>query len=241
MKRALSSVAILGFVCGLWFLLMPPSDTRGHSDRVALQALLQQIEGIQSGQSTKIVLPDLRLQPAWLRQLELVSSRITELNLSGDGLAEAISAITACPHLRILHLRTEVGDAHLFALAQLRELEVLDLPLASGVTDAGLKALEGHPKLRLVRLRAPRVTDAGLASLTQLPELRWLHLMEVPLTDAGLGVFRSMSQLESLYLDGDHATDDGLSALIQVRPDLHFHRDQVHLPTDPRQRDGHQD
>ena len=74
-----------------------------------------------------------------------------------------------------------------------------------------------------------------------MPELRWLHLMEVPLTDQGLEVFRSMTKLESLYLDGDRATDEGLSNLVLARPDLHFHQDQLHLPGDPRLRDGHQD
>lgn len=201
----------------------------------------QQLQAVEAGESTKIVMPDLRLHPTSLNGLASVSEKITELNLSGDDLAQELSAIAACTHLRILHLRTEIDDTHFAALSQLRELEVLDLPLASGVTDAGLKAWEGHPQLRLVRLRAPRVTDAGLTSFQQLPELRWLHLMEVPLTDAGLDVFRSLPKLESLYLDGDRATDDGLSALITARPDLHFHRDQVHLPTDPRQRDGHRD
>lgn len=241
LKRALASGAILIILGMLWLLLMPAVETHDLPKREAQFTLLQQIKSIETAQSTKIVMPDLRLRPSWLRQLDPVSSKITELDLSGDGLAEGLASIAACHHLRILHLRTEIGDEHLATIAQLRELEVLDLPLASGVTDAGLKSLEGHPQLRLVRLRASHVTDAGLASFTQLPELRWLHLMEVPITDVGLDVFHSMSKLESLYLDGDHATDDGLSALILARPDLHFHRDQVHLPTDPRQRDGHQD
>ena len=120
-------------------------------------------------------------------------------------------------------------------------MEVLDLPLALQVTDSGLKSLELHPRLKLLRLRAPRVTNEGLRSFSQLPELRWLHLMEVPLTDAGLEIFRAMTKLESLYLDGDQATDEGLSNLVSARPDLHFHRDQIHLSSDPRQRDGHLD
>ena len=200
-----------------------------------------QRQAVQTGHSTSIVMPDHPIPRDLLPELKSVASQITELNLAGDGLALELDAITACTHLRILHLRTKVGDKHLAALAQLRELEVLDLPLGTGVTDAGLKALEGHPTLKLVRLRAAQVTDAGLASLAKMPALRWLHLMEVPVTDAGLAAFRSMPKLESLYLDGDRATDDGLSALILARPDLHFHRDQVHLSTDPRGQDGHRD
>lgn len=210
-------------------------------ERLAIDAFRLQFQNIRAGQSTAIVLPDIQLSRDSLSELKSVASKITELNLSGDGLALELEAITSCTHLRILHLRTNIEDEHLAAIAQLPELEVLDLPLATGVTDAGLKALEGHPRLKLVRLRAAQVTDAGLASFSLIPELRWLHLMEVPVTDSGLEVFESMPKLQSLYLDGDRATDDGLSSLVLARPDLHFHRDQVHLPADPRLRDGHQD
>ncbi len=240
-KRTVEISAILVIVLGIWFIARPvtpqPLLTKGEPRAV----WNQQLKAVEDGLSTKIVMSDWQLHPTSLAELKTVSARITELNLSGDDLVRQIDAITACSHLRILHLRTVIGDEQIAALAQLRELEVLDLPLATGVTNAGLKALEGHPKLRLVRLRAPLVTDAGLAVFAQMPELRWLHLMEVPVTDAGLGVFQALPKLESLYLDGDQATDEGLSALILARPDLHFHRDQVHLSTDPRQGDGHTD
>ncbi len=222
-------------------LFWKPGQLPRHPEReaqVLWSTLRQQVE---AGHSTAIVMPDFQLNRESLSELNSVASKITELNLSGDGLALNLEPIAACTHLRVLHLRTKIGDKHLAALAQLRELEVLDLPLATGVTDAGLKSLEGHPTLKLVRLRAAQVTDAGLASFTHMPALQWLHLMEVPVTDAGLDAFRSMPKLQSLYLDGDRATDDGLSALVLARPDLHFHRDQVHLPADPRLRDGHQD
>ena len=231
---------IAAIVVYLGFLLRP-AHVSPEPEKESRAVWRKQLDEVRAGRSTVIVMPDLQLSSVHLPDLGTVADKVTELNLSGDQLGQQIAAITGCSHLRILHLRTVVGDDEIAALGQLRELEVLDLPLATGVTDAGLKALEGHPRLRLIRLRAPQVTDAGLASLPRLLELRWLHLMEVPLTDAGLETFRSMPKLESLYLDGDRATDDGLSALITARPDLHFHRDQVHLPTDPRQRDGHRD
>lgn len=237
----IAAIAVL-----LWFvvLLLPLFQVRRETesaDRAARAAWQKQLEEVREGRSTAIVIPELHRSNVHMRDLATVADKITELNLSGYHVGEQIEWIAACSHLRILHLRTEIGDAEIEALAQLRELEVLDLPLAKGVTDVGLRSLEGHPTLKLVRLRSPRVTDAGLASFAQMPALRWLHLMEVPLTDAGLAVFRSMPKLESLYLDGDRATDDGLSALVLARPDLHFHRDQVHLSTDPRRQDGHRD
>ena len=46
-----------------------------------------------------------------MRDLATVADKITELNLSGYHVGEQIEWIAACSHLRILHLRTEVGDA----------------------------------------------------------------------------------------------------------------------------------
>lgn len=241
MKLTKTELCVIAAIVLFLGFLLRPAHVSPEPVREARAAFQKQLKEVRKGLSTVIVMPDLQLSSVHVRELAEVADKVTELNLSGRDLGEEIASITACSHLRILHLRTEVGDAEITALAQLHELEVLDLPLASGVTDAGLKSLEGHPTLQLVRLRAPRVTDAGLASFARIPALRWLHLMEVPVSDAGLEVFRGMPKLESLYLDGDRATDEGLSALILARSDLHFHRDQVHLATDPRVKDGHQD
>lgn len=227
-------------MAGLWWFTHSPGSP--PPTKVDVQAVwTEQLKAVADGSTTQIVLPDLNIPSRFLSDLKPVAGRITDLNLCGDDLARGINEIVGCPHLRILHLRTELGDAEIERLSQLRELEVLDLPLALHVTDKGLYALAQHPRLKLIRIRAPQLSDEGLPTLTTLPELRWLHLMEVPLTDGGLEVFRSMPKLESLYLDGDRATDEGLSNLVLARPDLHFHRDQLHLPEDPRRRDGHQD
>lgn len=240
MKRWLTVLMLLGIgafvVWKIW-----PSDSPQISREEIEQAWQAQIAAVTSGQSTAIVLPDLNLPPATLDSLAEVADKVTELNLSGDQLTTKIDQITRCSALKVLHLRTELGDSELQAIAQMPNLEVLDLPLALQVTNAGLEAIAEHPKLLLVRLRAPLVTDAGLKAFARMPKLRWLHLMEVPLTDAGLAVFQEMPRLESLYLDGDRATDEGLSDLVLARRDLHFHRDQVHIPSDPRKQDGHTD
>lgn len=233
----LVSVACIAGVC--WFVRFSSSPPLAALDVQA--AWNEHVKATLDGPARQIVLPDLNIPARFLSDLKPIAERITELNLAGDDLAQGINEIAGCTHLKILHLRTELGDAEIGRLSQLRELEVLDLPLALHVTDKGLQALSQHPKLKLIRLRAPQLSDEGLSVLATLPELRWLHLMEVPLTDAGLEVFRSMDRLESLYLDGDRATDEGLSNLVLARPDLHFHRDQLHLPADPRRRDGHRD
>lgn len=240
MTRVLAGLALLACMAGLWWFVH--SRSRPLPAKIDVHSVwTEHLNAVANGATTQIVLPDLNVPARYLSDLDRIAERVTELNLSGDDLSQGIHKIAGCPHLKILHLRTELGDAEIERLAQLRELEVLDLPLALDVTDKGLQALSQHPRLKLIRLRAPQLSDAGLPPFATLPELRWLHLMEVPLTDAGLEVFRSMPRLESLYLDGDRATDEGLSNLVLARPDLHFHRDQLHLPHDPRKRDGHQD
>lgn len=240
MKRMLTVLMLFGVGAILVWRNWP--NDHPHISQAEIQtAWRDQIAAVTSGQSTAIVLPDLNLPPATLDALAEVADKVTELNLSGDQLASKLDQITRCTALKVLHLRTELGDRELQAIAQMPNLEVLDLPLALSVTDAGLEAIAEHPKLLLVRLRAPQVTDAGLKAFARIPKLRWLHLMEVPLTDAGLLVFQEMPRLESLYLDGDRATDEGLSNLVLARRDLHFHRDQVHIPSDPRKQDGHTD
>lgn len=135
-------------------------------------------------------------------------------------------------------LRTPVTDKQLADLAGLEELRRINLP-SSQITDEGLaKIVEVAPQLELLRLGSPHITDAGIAHIGRMETLRFLHLIDVPLTDAGLVHLEKMTHLESFYLDGGKATDEGLSALITALPKLHFHRDQQHLPGDPK-RDGH--
>jgi len=65
-----------------------------------------------------------------------------------------------------------VTDAGLECLAELRELQVLDLE-GTRVTDAGLAHLAGLKGLRKLDLRGTRVTDAGVADLARaLPAAR---------------------------------------------------------------------
>lgn len=232
---------------GEWFALIAlgvillfsirPADTLIRPE----QLWRDQLDRVRSGQTSSIELPDINLPPDLLADLDIVKDKLTELNIAGEQLSDQIDKIVDCEQLKVLHLRTRLGDVELSRIATLRNLEVLDLPLAMELTDSGLALLSDHSKLKLLRLRAPKVTDAGLKPLSRMPGLKWVHLMEVPVTDAGLTVFREMPHLESLYLDGDRATDQGLSQLVLERPDLHFHRDQVHLEVDPRGTDGHRD
>ena len=150
----------------------------------------------------------------------------------------AVDAVRRGDSVEIRLNSTPIEDAQLADLAGLTELRRINLP-RSQISDQGLERIvQEVPLLEQLRLGSPQITDVGLASIAQLKQLRFLHLIDVPLTDAGLKHLEQMTWLESFYLDGGNVTDAGLSALIEALPELHFHRDQQHLPGDPRS-DGH--
>ena len=150
--------------------------------------------------------------------------------------SEAVSAVRRGDSVEI-RLQAPIDDNQLADLAGLTGLRRLNLP-RSQISDSGLARLPDlTPALELLRLGSPRIGDAGLASIAELKQLRFLHLIDSPVTDEGLAHLRRMTWLESFYLDGGQATDAGLSELIKALPNLHFHRDQQHLPDDPRSDD----
>jgi hypothetical protein len=150
---------------------------------------------------------------------------------------EAVEAVRRGDTVEIRLKGAPIDDAQLADLRGLTELRRLNLP-NSQISDRGLEVIAKEvPQLELLRLGSPRVTDAGLATIAQLKKLRFLHLLDMPITDAGLKHLEQMTWLESFYLDGGAVTDRGLSSLIEALPELHFHRDQQHLPGDPRSDD----
>ena len=99
------------------------------------------------------------------------------------------------------------------------------VPLGEGrgcglVTDRGLEALSGHPRLQRLRLnRCDQITDSGLASLANVRTLVDLDLSWcTEITDVGLGHLRTLPALARVNLQGcDRATPAGRSALHDVR------------------------
>jgi len=148
------------------------------------------------------------------------------------GTAESLRALKALPQLRLLHIGGAITDAHLREIASLGELRTLNLS-RSQVSDAGLKELARLTQLRLLRLSSSAVTDEGMAAIAELRSLRGLHLVGIPITDRGIESLCRMTWLESFYLDGGAASDESLYRLIKAIPELHFHKDQLHLSNDP--------
>ncbi len=112
------------------------------------------------------------------------------------------------------------GDVELETLgAAGGDLVWLDLS-RTGVTDAGLTALEKMPNLERLDLRETMVGDDGLAALSGLGRLETLGLYGTGVTDAGVSALLALPSLRRLYVGGTSMTDAGRKALQEARKDL---------------------
>lgn len=124
---------------------------------------------------------------------------------------DALFALQELPSLRRLYLHdSQITDDGLKALARWDRLEWVDLRDASHVTDAGLKHLEGCPRLKVLMLRRTSVSDAGMDSLKNLAALETLDLGMTKVTDDGLKQLAGLTRLKELLFWGNKISDAGL-------------------------------
>lgn len=217
----------------------PPGSRPRTNAPGAERTWSEQVRDIRDGRSTQIRIEAQTVGPEAWNELRNGCGALRVLEVEQAGIGDAdLHVLASLPGLTRLKLGAPITDAGVQRLAAAQNLEIVNLPEAD-MTDAGLAALATLPRLQLLRLRSRRVSDAGLVHIAGMKSLRFLHLIDVPVTDAGLQHLYGMTWLESFYLDGGRCSDEGLSALLKALPDLHFHKDQLHLPGDPRA-DAHQ-
>lgn len=193
-----------------------------------------QLAAVRAGRSRQVSVTQSPVTPSQFAELADGCAALEVLDLAAlADVAPDLTVVAQLPNLHRIRLDAPVDDAGLEQLSRAAELKSINLPSGT-FTNRGLAQLAKLPNLELLRFRSPNVTDDALPHIAAMPSLRFLHLIEVPVTDAGIAHLHSMTQLESLYLDGGRCTDAGLRALLSALPDLHFHRDQLHLPNDPR-------
>lgn len=209
----------------------PPPVNSGPA--VAEPTWSEQLADIRAGRAQQIIVTSVPTTAAQIAELADGCAALEVLSLhSIDPDSQTVAIIAGLPNLKNLGLGGPIDDEALATLASATNLISLNLPNAT-FTDRGLEHLAKLPQLELLRCHSPNVTDEGLRHIAALPALRFLHLIDVPVTDAGITQLHPMSRLESFYLDGGHCTDEGLHALLKALPNLHFHRDQLHLANDP--------
>ena len=193
----------------------------------------EQVRSVQQGLTREIQskdpINDIEFaQVQGLSSLEVLSLSTAQLS---DEIADSLASLVGLKSLRLE--KSPIGDRSAVAIGNLSQLTTLNLPRC-GISDQGILNWPSLPNLILLRIGSPNLSDAAMETISKMNSLRFLHLMDVQISDIGLSKIHRMHQLESFYLDGGQVTDRGLSQLIEALPRLHFHRDQQHIPNDPR-------
>jgi hypothetical protein len=229
-ELSVASAVVAALIVGCTDQGEPPPRTPVEPREVPWE---KQIEAVRAGEAESV---RMSLSAVTENQWAMLTQQCQSLAvLEADvSLLEpnALEELKALPHLRQLVLHGRVDDAWIHQIAALSGIRHLNLPDAQ-FTNAGLRTLAALPRLELLRFRSTHVNDEGMRTVATFPALRFLHLIDVPITDEGLAHLHGMADLESFYLDGGRCTDAGLQDLLQALPQLHFHRDQLHLPDDP--------
>lgn len=131
--------------------------------------------------------------------------KLMHLNIQGAShlTAETFQALTQLSQLERLDLSaTDVNDAILEPIADLKKLEELYLNDCLNISDEGLKLLQNNKELTVLVLKnCPKITDAGLAPLANLPQLVSLDLSDCPkITSSGLSLLAPLEKLAILKL-----------------------------------------
>jgi hypothetical protein len=163
----------------------------------------------------------------YLSTVVAVYSVDSNMRTSGDALMKIIPRLGQLRRLRISpeyyrlsHFESDwsggrysdVANASLVHLRDLKWLEELEIRDAPGVTDAGLVNLQGLSRLKSLSLETTKVQGSGLVNLAGLTRLETLHLALAP-TDADIAPLSGMVSLRSLELWSDRLTDQGLAHL----------------------------
>jgi hypothetical protein len=192
---------------------------------------LEQVSGVRSGKSRTISIPTASKADWEMLRTGCEPLEVLEIDEELPWGADA-DVLTALPNLRRLKLHGEFSDAQAATVGGLPKVSEL-LISSPKLTNEGVISLCRLPLIQL-RLETPFGSDAAVLEISKLKQLRFLHLIGFAISDGALQELAKLPSLESFYLDRAICTDEGLSALLKQRPDLHFHRDQVHLPDDPK-------
>ncbi len=149
---------------------------------------------------------------------------LTQLSLGGHERSEGLRHIAKLKSLRYLGLafvRNPDLDRHLAYIADLTELEEIDLE-DSMIGDAGFQHLKRMIKLKKLDIGnrycpvSYKITDAGMVHLNDLKSLEEFKLPSAGITDIGLAQLAGLNALKKLNVGRD-ATDEGMAALAKMK------------------------
>ena len=109
-----------------------------------------------------------------------------------------------------------VNDAEMLGLAELPDLEKLDLS-HTRITDEGMLRLKSAPKIRDLNLfYAEWITDQGMTAIRDWRHLKRLNVRGARISDGTLEIVSRITGLEALDIAHTSVTDNGLDHLITL-------------------------
>lgn len=115
-------------------------------------------------------------------------------------------------------IRVQLGsdiarDEDLQILADLPDVQALQLGMSSRLTDATLAQLPASKKLLAIHMGGTMISDRGARELSKFPNLRSLWLGHTRISDEGLETIGQLKSLTSLSLENTAITDAGMRHL----------------------------
>jgi hypothetical protein len=148
-----------------------------------------------------------------------------EMSMATGTTREEWLALRAFPEVEAVTFSgADLTDDDLRLLRNLRRLVRLELEQNPGITDAGLRHIEGMPRLEHVRLWGCGVSDEGLKSLAALPKLQLLSLQSSRLSGTGVAHLAGAKHLSSCIFDFSvPAASPGRFDLLPALDELRIH------------------
>jgi Leucine-rich repeat (LRR) protein len=172
---------------------------------------------------TLALLAVLAVGPEWIAQAGGVAAIDGQGNLIAADLRASwvsdgeLAMLGRVPTLRQVDLSmTRVTDLGLRSLRTASALEEVNLYYAELITDEGLGAVRGWPRLKRLNLRGTKASDNALEYLSATPELEWLDLGYSQITDSGLYRLAGLTKLKTLVLGGNKLTETGLASISEL-------------------------
>jgi len=154
-------------------------------------------------------------------RFELAAVNLPGRNLRRKELTRRLSQLLEHPSLEQLNLRhLDLTDSDLKLVSQMKNLRVLDLGNTQ-ITPAGVPHLAQLEQLESLNLWKTKLSgNGGLTALEKLPHLESLELDETQIDDTALSALTRMPKLNYTELWHTDVTRAGVASLQQQRPRL---------------------
>lgn len=159
----------------------------------------------------RLTLSDTAVTNAGVAELRRLAN-LQQLSIHSKGIRDAAIGELKGLNLTELDIGDGITDASLGDLGVLRNLTSLSLA-GMPITDAGLKRLSPLKSLARLDLRGTKFSDVGVESIHTLARLAELNLEHTRITDAGLDQLQRFERVPTLYLLDTAVTDAGMDDL----------------------------